>query len=329
MRPPHFTKNLHKANKNFAAPRYIQGMNTQTLNKSFKGLTFLAAMLLVALIAAMLISLVFESWPTLSRFGFWGFLAGRDWNYADEIFGALRPLSGTVISSGLALVMAVPVALGTAIFLTELCPHKLRGPIGTSIELLAAIPSIIYGMWGLFVLAPFLEANFQPLIGATLGQAPLVGGFFQSKYAGGVNLFTASVILAVMIIPFIAGIAREAFLETPPILKESSYGVGATRWETISRVILPFCKTPVAGGVIIALGRALGETMAVAYVIGNRHGALDSIFSPYSTISSVMANEFNEAAGLQMSSLFSLALILLIANFLLLSLAKYIVRRKA
>jgi phosphate transport system permease protein len=305
-------------------------MDTQNYaNRSFMGLTFLAALLLIALIAAMLISLIVESWPSLTRFGFWNFLTGREWNYADEIFGALRPLSGTVISSGLALILAVPVALGTAIFLTELCPHALRGPIGACIELLAAIPSIIYGMWGLFVLAPVLETRLQPLIGATLGRMPVIGGFFQSQYAGGVNLFTAGVILAVMIIPFIAGIAREAFRAVPPILRESSYGLGATTWETISRVILPFCKAPVAGGVIIAMGRALGETMAVAYVIGNRHGALDSIFSPYTTISSVMANEFNEAAGLQMSSLFSLALVLLTANFLLLSLAKYIARQKS
>ena len=305
-------------------------MDTANLtNRFFKALTFLAAIGLVALILGMLFSLVYEAWPSLSHFGFFTFLSGRQWNYANEIYGALRPLSGTIISSSLALVMAVPVALGTAVFLTELCPHKLRGTIGTAIELLAAIPSIIYGMWGLFVLAPALESNFQPLIEATLGQLPLVGAFFQAKYAGGVNLFTASMILAVMIIPFIAGIAREAFNQVPPILKESSYGVGATKWETISRVILPFCKTPVAGGIIIAMGRALGETMAVAYVIGNRHGSLDSIFSPYTTISSVMANEFNEAAGLQMSSLFSLALVLLVANFLVLALAKYILRSKS
>ncbi len=305
-------------------------MDTANLtNRLFKGFTFLAAIGLVGVIIGMLLSLVYEAWPSLRHFGFFSFLTGREWNYADEMYGALRPLSGTIISSGLALVMAVPVALGTAVFLTELCPHKLRGGIGTAIELLAAIPSIIYGMWGLFVLAPFLENNFQPLIEATLGQLPLAGAFFQAKYAGGVNLFTASMILAVMIIPFIAGIAREAFNQVPPILKESSYGLGATKWETISRVILPFTKTPVAGGVIIALGRALGETMAVAYVIGNRHGSLDSLFSPYTTISSVMANEFNEAAGLQMSSLFGLALVLLIANFLVLALAKYILRSKA
>ena len=301
---------------------------TNTINRTFSTLTFGSALFVIVLIISMLIALLYESWPTIKHFGFLDFLRGRQWNYSDEIYGAFRPLAGTAISTALALLMAVPVALGTAIFLTELCPHKFRGSISTAIELLAAIPSIIYGMWGLFVLAPFLESHFQPLVGATLGQLPLIGAFFKSKYAGGSNLFTAAAILAVMILPFIASIARDAFSQVPPMLKESSYGMGATRWETIAHVILPYTKTSVAGGIIMAMGRALGETMAVAYVIGNRHGALDSIFSPYTTITSVMANEFNEAAGLQMSSLFTLALVLLCANFMVLSLAKYLLRSK-
>lgn len=302
--------------------------NSKQANQLFKWLTQGAALCIIGLIAGMLLTLLYESWPAIKHFGFFKFLFGLKWNYANDIYGAFRPLAGTIISTGLALAVAVPMALGTAIFLTELCPHKLRSGIGTAIELLAAIPSIIYGMWGLFTLAPFLENNFQPLIGASLGQLPLVGSFFQSRYAGGVSLFTASMVLAVMIIPFIASIARDAFNQVPPILKESSYGVGATCWETISQVVMPYTKTAVAGGIIIAMGRSLGETMAVAYVIGNRHGALDSIFSPYATITSVMANEFNEASGLQMSSLFTLALILLTANFLILSLTKYILRAK-
>jgi phosphate transport system permease protein len=188
--------------------------------------------------------------------------------------------------------------------------------------LLAAIPSIIYGMWGLFILAPFLETYFQPLAAGSLGQLPLIGSFFQAKLAGGVNLFTASMILAVMIIPFISSIAREAMSQVPPMLKESSYGLGATRWETIWWVTMPYTKHALAGGIILAMGRALGETMAVAYVIGNRHAALDSIFSPYTTITSVMANEFNEASGLQLSALFSLAFFLFVANFITLTVAK-------
>lgn len=302
--------------------------NSKQANQLFKWLTFGAALCIIGIIAGMLLILLYESWPAIRQFGFFKFLFGLKWNYANDIYGAFRPLAGTIISTGLALTVAVPMALSTAIFLTELCPHKLRGGIGTAIELLAAIPSIIYGMWGLFTLAPFLENNFQPLIGATLGQLPLVGSFFQSRYAGGVSLFTASMVLAVMIIPFIASIARDAFNQVPPILKESSYGVGASCWETFSQVVMPYTKTAVAGGIIIAMGRSVGETMAVAYVIGNRHGALDSIFPPYATITSVMANEFNEASGLQMSSLFTLALILLTANFLILSLTKYILRAK-
>ena len=299
------------------------------INNTFKVLTAIAAVSVIVLIGGMLVTLLYESVPAIRNFGLFKFIFSAQWNYADELYGAFRPLAGTVISTALALITAIPIALGTAIFLTELCPHKLRGTIGTAIELLAAIPSIIYGMWGLFVLAPFLEAHFQPLVGATLGELPLIGPFFQTKYAGGVNIFTASMVLSVMIIPFITSIARDAFKQVPAILKESAYGLGATHWEAIVQVIIPFTKSALAGGIIIAMGRALGETMAVAYVIGNRHAALDSIFSPYTTITSVMANEFNEASGLQMSSLFTLALVLLVANFLVLSLAKYILRPKS
>ena len=296
------------------------------MNRVFKFITLSAAASLILLIAGMAATLLWESWPALRRFGFFRFLITADWNYSREIYGALRPLTGTVLSSLIALAAAVPVALGTAIFLTEICPHRLRGGLGVAIELLAGIPSIIYGMWGLFVFAPFLETWVQPLAAASLGRLPLAGDFFQVRHAGGTNLFTAALVLAVMILPFITSITRDAFLQTPAMLKESSYGLGATKWETISEVVLPFCKLPIAGGVIIALGRALGETMAVAYVVGNRHAALDSIFSPYNTITSVMANEFNEAAGLQLSSLFALALALFAANFLVLALAKIVLK---
>lgn len=304
-------------------------MLNRLVNRLFTAVTFAAALSIFLIIAGMFMTLWSESLPSFRHFGFFKFISTADWNYANEIYGALRPLAGTVISTFIALVVAVPISLGTAIFLTELCPHKLRGVIGVAIELLAAIPSIIYGMWGLFVFAPFLEDWFQPLVGASLGRLPLLGVFFQTRYAGGTNLFSAALILAVMIMPFITSITRDAFRQVPAILKESSYGLGSTKWETVWEVVLPYCKTTIAGGVIIAMGRALGETMAVAYVVGNRHGALDSIFSPYNTITSVMANEFNEAAGLQMSSLFALAFVLFLANFLVLALAKYILRAKA
>jgi phosphate transport system permease protein len=290
-------------------------------NLIFKILSAAAAASVLLVVAGILVTLVAESWQAFRHFGFFKFLGTSEWNNHKEIYGALRPLSGTVISSLLALVVAVPVAVGTAIFLTELCPPKLRGPIGTAVELLAAIPSIIYGMWGLLVFAPFLERRVEPLASGSLGKLPVIGSFFQTHGQGGVGLFTASMVLAVMIIPFIASITRDAFGQVPPMLKESSYGVGATKWETLIRVVMPYSKSAMAGGIIIAMGRALGETMAVTYVIGNRHAPLDSIFSPYATITSVMANDFNEASGLQMSSLFALALILFLANFLAISLA--------
>ena len=299
------------------------------INRLFKTATFIASTSLILIISGMAATLWLESLPAFRHFGFLRFIGTADWNYAREVYGALRPLAGTIISTLIALAAAVPVSLGTAIFLTELCPYKLRAGIGVAIELLAAIPSIIYGMWGLFVFAPFLETWFQPLVGASLGRLPLLGFFFQTRHAGGTNLFSAALVLAVMIMPFITSITRDAFRQVPSILKESSYGLGSTKWETIREVILPYCKTTIAGGVIIAMGRALGETMAVAYVVGNRHGALDSIFSPYNTITSVMANEFNEAAGLQMSSIFGLALVLFLANFLALALAKYVLRAKS
>jgi phosphate transport system permease protein len=283
---------------------------------------------MLLIIVGILISLFAESMPAIRHYGFFNFITTADWNYGKEIFGALRPLAGTVISTLLALLVAAPIAIGTAIFLTSICPAKLKGGIGAAIELLAAIPSIIYGMWGLFVLAPALDTWVRPVISNTLGRIPMIGSFFQGAMTGGVNLFSASMVLSVMIIPFIASIARDAFDQTPAMLKESSYALGATKWETIWRVEMAYAKSAISGGIILAMGRALGETMAVAYVIGNRHAPLDSIFSPYTTITSVMANEFNEADGLQLSALFTLALVLFIANFGVILLGKRIIKRK-
>jgi phosphate transport system permease protein len=297
------------------------------LNRLFFLLTLAAALGLVLLTAGILVSLVIESKPGFERFGFLKFLLSTQWNYGTETFGALRPLTGTVLASFMAVVLATPVALGVAVFLTELCPEKLKSPIAMAIELLAAIPSIIYGLWGLFVLAPFLEIYFQPLIAATFGRLPLIGEFFQARLAGGLNLMTASMVLAVMILPFIASLAREGFAQVPEVLKESAYGLGATRWETIVAVVWPTSQKAVVGGIVMAAGRALGETMAVAYVIGNRHGGLDSLFSPYVTITSVIANEFNEAGPIQMSALFYLTLALFLANLLVLTIAKRLMKK--
>jgi phosphate transport system permease protein len=297
-------------------------------NFVFKALTFTSAASVLAIVVSILIVILIEAFPALKYFGVWNFLTGRDWNYAKGFYGALRPLTGTVFSTCIALLVAVPLSLGTAVFLTETCPHTMRAAFGTAIELLAAIPSIIYGMWGLFVLAPFLDERVQPGVGTVLGGLPLIGGFFITRSAGGVNIFTASLVLAVMIIPFITSIARDAFQQVPDVLKESSYALGATRWETVRKIVSAQAAAAVGGGVIIAMGRALGETMAVAYVIGNRHASLDSVFSPYTTITSVIANEFNEAGGIQLSSLFTLALVLFIANFVALGIGRRLVKGK-
>lgn len=302
--------------------------NKSFFNNIFKAVTAMAAAMTVVVVLGMFVTLIGESFPAIREFGLIKFIFSTSWNFTEHIYGGGRPLLGTLITTGIALTFAVPIALGIAIFLTEICPHKLRTTLGTAIELLAAIPSIIYGMWGLFVLAPFLERTAQPALGHTLGKLPLIGSFFQSDYAGGINIFTASVILAIMVIPYIASISRDAFNQVAPMLKESAYGIGATKWEAVKDVVLPYTKYSVTGGIIIAMGRALGETMAVAYVIGNRHGALESIFSPFTTITSVLANEFNEASGLQLSSLFMLALILLAANFLVLTASKIVLRPK-
>ncbi|MDR1487021.1 MAG: phosphate ABC transporter permease subunit PstC, partial [Deltaproteobacteria bacterium] len=204
----------------------------ETKNRFFRVLTLLASLSVMLVTVGMLATLFAESLPAIKHFGFLKFLTTKSWNYSAEVFGALRPLTGTLLSTLLALLGAVPIAIGTAIFLTELCPIKLRGVIATALELLAAIPSIIYGLWGLYVLAPFIENYIQPSVGASLGKLPFIGSFFQTSVSGGVSLFTASMILSVMIIPFITSITRDAFNQVPAILKESAYGLGATRWES-------------------------------------------------------------------------------------------------
>ncbi len=298
-----------------------------TSNAVFKFLTFFASSLTIVIIISMIISLFYQSIPAIQKFGFVDFIFTREWSFNKDIYGAFRPLSGTILTSIGALLLAIPIALGIAIFITEICPAFLRNIISSAIELLAAIPSIIYGMWGLFTLAPLIEGTVQKAVSSTIGLLPVIGPMFQSEYAGGVSIFTASIVLSIMVIPFIAAIARDTFTQTPDILKESAYGLGATKWEVVRYIVLPYSKTGVQSGIIIAAGRALGETMAIAYVIGNRHGPLNSIFDPYTTITSVLANEFNEAVGTQLSTLFLLAFILFIANFITLAIAKIYSRR--
>ena len=305
----------------------------ETSNFSFyKDKFFLAASLISALsilliIIGIIVSLFIESFDAISAFGFFNFIFSTSWDYNEEIFGAGRALLGSILTSFIAIIIAAPMGIGMAVFIVEICPSFLKGFISTAIELLAAIPSIIYGMWGLFIFAPFLENTLQKWVSGALGDLPVIGSFFQINYAGGIGLLTSGIVLSIMIVPFIASIAREALSRVPRELKESGYGLGAEKWETIRDVSLPYTKTAVWGGIIIALGRALGETMAIAYIIGNMNISLTSVFDPYITVTSALVNEFNEASGLQMSSLFFLALLLFILNFLTLIAAKVYISR--
>ena len=288
-----------------------------------RSLAFLTLLTLLGIIVSLLVS----SWPSIQKFGL-SFLWTSDWNAPAEKFGALIPIYGTLATSAIALVIAVPISFGIALFLTELSPAWLRRPLGTAIELLAAIPSIVYGMWGLLVFAPLFGQYVQPALAATLGKLPLIGALFEGPPLG-IGLLAAGVILAIMIIPFIASVMRDVFEVTPPMLKESAYGVGATTWEVVWNVVLPYTKVGVVGGIMLGLGRALGETMAVTFVIGNTN-LLDnvSLFSPGNSITSALANEFSEAdPGLHTAALMELGLILFMITFLVLAFSKWLLAR--
>jgi phosphate transport system permease protein len=271
-------------------------------------------------------SLVDGSMLALRAFGF-DFLFEQRWNPVTEKFGALAPIYGTVVTSFIAMLIAVPVGLLIAVFLTELCPMFLRRPIGIAIELLAGIPSIIYGIWGLFVFAPFLQDTLQPFLIATFGNIPVLSALFAGPPYG-IGVLTAGLILAIMVLPFITSISRDVFDAVPPVLKEAAYGVGCTTWEVVRNVVLPYTRVGVIGGIMLGLGRALGETMAVTFVIGNAHKISASILAPGTTISATIANEFTEAVGdLYTSSLIALGLILFVITFIVLAAARYMLLR--
>jgi phosphate transport system permease protein len=293
----------------------------------FKNLTRLFAFLVFSLLAAILASLVYGSHDTLVKYGF-HFLWTNEWDPVNAEFGAMVPVIGTLLTSFIALLIAVPVSFGIAMFLTELSPTWLRRPLGTAIEMLAAIPSIIYGMWGLFVFMPVFQVYVQPLLIDTLGNIPLIGGLFAGPPFG-VGIFTAGLILSIMVVPFITAVMRDVFETVPPMLKESAYGLGSSTWEVMWRVVLPYTKTGVVGGIMLGLGRALGETMAVTFVIGNAFQSPTSIFSPGNSIASALANEFNEAGGMQRSALIELGLILFLITTIVLALAKLLLIRLA
>ena len=295
----------------------------------FSLLVKVAALIVLLMLGGIIVSLMISSWPSIHQFGF-SFLWTKTWDAPNEQFGALVPIYGTLVTSAIALLIAVPVSFGIALFLTELSPAWLRRPLGTAIELLAAITSIVYGMWGLFVFAPLFAEYFQTPVGDLLSSVPILGSLFSGP-AFGIGILAAGIILAVMIIPYIASVMRDVFEQTPVMMKESAYGIGCTTWEVIWRIVLPFTKNGVIGGVMLGLGRALGETMAVTFIIGNTY-QLDSasLYMPGNSITSALANEFAEAgSGLHISALMELGLILFVITFIVLAISRLMVMRLA
>jgi phosphate transport system permease protein len=294
----------------------------------FAWATRLAAYVVLLLLGGIILSLIIGAWPALNAFGF-DFLTTQRWAPSAKpspVFGGLGPIYGTLVSSFIAMVIAVPVGLGIAIFLTENCPPTIRRPIGIAIELLAGIPSIIYGMWGFFVLGPFLATSFQPWVISTFANVPVLNKIFSGP-ASNLSLFNASLILSIMVLPFITAIAKDVFETVPPMLKESAYGLGCTTWEVVSNIVIPYTRVGVIGGVMLALGRALGETMAVSFIIGNSFKISESIFAPATTISAAIASEFAESDGLHQSSLVLLGLLLFVLTFCVLSAARLMLQR--
>jgi phosphate transport system permease protein len=292
----------------------------------FRIITRTAAIAVLLLLGGVILSLIMGSLPAFRAYGL-DFLTTEVWNPVTEKFGALAPVYGTLVTSLIAMLIAVPVGLMVAFFLTELCPMWLRRPIGIAIELLAGIPSIIYGIWGLFVFAPFLQQTLQPFLIGLFGNIPILSSVFAGPPYG-IGILTASLILAIMVLPFITSISRDVFDAVPPVLKEAAYGVGCTTWEVFRSVVLPYTRVGVIGGVMLGLGRALGETMAVTFVIGNAHKISASLLHPGTTISASIANEFTEAVGdLYTSSLIALGLILFVITFVVLAIARYMLMR--
>lgn len=308
---------MHKVDKKCLNHPFIETL--------FKNTTRFFAVGVFLALSAILVSLIVGSWDSIKQFGL-QFLWTNDWDPVQENYGAIVPIIGTLISSFIALSIAVPISLGIAVFLSELAPEWLRRRVSLAIELLAAIPSIIYGMWGLFIFVPLFQEFVQPHLIEYLGELPFVGMLFAGAPFG-IGLFTAGLVLAIMVIPFIASVMRDMFQVVPAMLKESAYGLGATTWEVVWKVILPYTKAGVIGSIMLGLGRALGETMAVTFVIGNAFQLPESIFSPSSSIASAIANEFNEAGGLQKSALMELGLILFLITTLVLACSRLLIAR--
>ena len=304
--------------KSIASKLHIQDLVFHRLTQSFSLLVLFA-------LAGIIVSLFYNALPTFTKFGL-HFLWYVEWDIVNEEFGAAISIAGTVLSAGIAMLISVPLAFGIALFLTETCPLWLRRPLGTAIELLAAIPSIIYGMFGLFVFAPIYADYLQVSLQSVLGGLPLVGWLFGGAVTG-LGILAAGIILAFMVLPFVAAVMRDVFEITPPILRESAYGLGCTTWEVVRKVVLPYTQKGVIGGIMLGLGRALGETMAVTFVIGNANRLPTSLFSPGTSIASVLANEFGEAGGLHFNTLFALGFLLFCITFVVLFIAKWMINR--
>ncbi len=293
---------------------------------TFHLLTLAAAWAVLILLGGVIASLVLGSMPAFKAFGL-NFLTTEAWNPVTEKFGAMAPVYGTIVTSLIAMAIAVPSALGIAIFLTELCPFVLRRPIGIAIELLAGIPSIIFGIWGLFVMAPFLQEHVQPRLIAAFADVPVLSRLFAGPPYG-IGVLTAGIILAVMVLPIVTSISRDVFDTVPPVLKEAAYAVGCTTWEVLRSIVIPYTRVGLLGGVMLGLGRALGETMAVTFVIGNAHRIAPSLLAPGTTISATIANEFTEAVGdIYTSALIALGLILFVITFIILAISRYMLMR--
>jgi phosphate transport system permease protein len=308
-----------------SSERQLIARRQRTQDAMFHRVTQALSLLVLAALLGIIVSLLITAAPTFKKFGF-EFLFSSEWDVVNEKFGAVIAVVGTVLSAGIAMLIAVPLAFGIALFLTETCPVWLRRPLGTAIELLAAVPSIIYGMFGLFVFAPLFADFFQVPVQKVLGGLPAIGWLFGGA-TNGLGILAAGVILAFMVLPFVAAVMRDVFEIVPAILRESAYGLGCTTWEVVRKVVLPYAQTGVIGGIMLGLGRALGETMAVTFVIGNASRIPTSLFSPGSSIASTLANEFGEAANLHMSSLFALGFLLFVITLVVLSLAKLLINR--
>lgn len=321
--PPNPEQNTDAAGVSAPADRAMAAtMRRQRLQDFlFHKITLGFALSVLLVLAGIIVSLIIGAWPAFHAFGP-SFITTIEWDPVNDKYGALIAITGTLVTSFIALLIAFPVSFGIALFLTEICPAWLRRSLGAAVELLAGVPSIIYGMWGLFVFAPFFADHVQPLLAQTLGNLPVIGALFQGPMMG-IGMLTAGLILAIMIVPFIASVMRDVFEIVPPVLKESAYALGCTKWEVVRKVVLPYTKIGVVGGVMLGLGRALGETMAITFVIGNAQQLSWSLFAPGNSIASTLANEFAEAdSTLHVSSLFALGLILFVITFIVLAAAK-------